>query len=50
MEKNLNITKPHNSEHILPVSVGPLLYQGFTVYVTHLIQPTRSIYNFSFVS
>lgn len=46
MGKNLKITKPHYSEHILPVSVGPSLYQGFIVYVTHLIQPTRSIYNF----
>ena len=31
MKKNLDITKPHYSEHILPV-LGHLLYRGSTVH------------------
>ena len=32
MEKNLSITKPSYSEHIFPVPLSPLSYQGSTVF------------------
>ena len=30
MEKNLDVTKPRYSEHMLPVQLGPSLHRGST--------------------
>ena len=39
MEKNLDVTKPRYSEHMLPVQLSPSLHRGSTATYNPMVSP-----------